>query len=407
MRTATRVLQSIGRIFRSNTDHGAVVICGTKLQQWLLDPKNQAFFPPLIQRQLQLGLELRTAVDDGRTTFEDLLAGVLTGSRDWDRIYKNCIEEFDTTAAPVPPEWLLSSAVGEQAAYQRLWEGDYTTAATLYGKLADSAMPHEERLAAWYRHWEARCLERLQDTKGALRAYTQAANIRSELGRPKISPEIGIASAGAPEPSSQAIRIAEIVDKRSTKIRSQIQSIKDRLKNGPDTKPAEAAMAELGDLLGLETRRPDTAAEAGTGPDVIWRHAEMKTGVVLELKTDKKANSMYTKKDDIGQFQDHVNFIAKEYPKEKFRLRIVGPRIPVSEQCNPPDDLRITEVEQFHALADRVETFYQVIIEGIGETKAVIAQRWMDHFGMTWPHVIDALESDLASDLQSAASETP
>ncbi|MGB7160107.1 MAG: DEAD/DEAH box helicase family protein [Tepidisphaeraceae bacterium] len=402
MRTATRIMQSIGRIFRSNTDHGAVLVCGTDLQQWLRDPKNQAYLPGLIQRQVQLGTELRKAVDEGRITCTSLLDGVLSGSKEWDRIYKSSIEDFDITAAPVPPAWLADVAIREQAAYRKLWEGDFAGAAADYAAVAEFALPHDARLAAWFRHWEGRCLERQKDTAGALKAYTDAANTRSELGRPKIAAGAGIVSAAAPVPGKQAERIAVGFDKRRAKTIAQLKTIQERLVNGPDTKPAEAAMHELGELLGMVSTRPDTASEDGTGPDVLWRYPEKSEGAALELKTDKKAVSKYTKKEDIGQFQDHVNYLAKKHPDEDFRLRIVGPRVPVSPESNPPDDLRISEVEQFQGVAQRTETFYQLLVNSDGnESTAVTAERWLNHFGLDWPNVVDSLESDLATDLQS------
>ena len=43
--TATRIVQAIGRIFRSNTDHGTVILVGTDLQDWIRNPANRAYLP--------------------------------------------------------------------------------------------------------------------------------------------------------------------------------------------------------------------------------------------------------------------------------------------------------------------------------------------------------------------------
>ncbi len=42
---ATRVVQAIGRIFRSNTDHGVVLLVGPQLQSWVRTQKNRAYLP--------------------------------------------------------------------------------------------------------------------------------------------------------------------------------------------------------------------------------------------------------------------------------------------------------------------------------------------------------------------------
>ncbi|HXL25317.1 MAG TPA: helicase C-terminal domain-containing protein [Chthoniobacterales bacterium] len=102
--TAIRLTQAIGRIFRSNTDHGVVVLCGSELQSWLRNPSHQAFLPDLLQRQIQLGIQLRDSVDAGDATYEDLIDGILTGDREWDRIYTTSIRDYDTGTRPMPPE---------------------------------------------------------------------------------------------------------------------------------------------------------------------------------------------------------------------------------------------------------------------------------------------------------------
>ena len=158
----------------------------------------------------------------------------------------------------------------------------------------------------------------------------------------------------------------------------------------------------LGDLLGLVSTRPDSAGGDRTGPDVLWRYPEASEGVALELKTDKKVMAKYTKKEDIGQFQDHVNYLRKNHPKEEFRQRIVGPRLAVAEECNPPVELRISEVAQFRQLAVRLGSLYEFLNAAGGtEQRAVTVERWLKQLGLQWPRVIDALEAELATDLQS------
>jgi hypothetical protein len=407
MRTATRVVQAIGRIFRSNTDHGAVLLCGTTLQEWLRDPRHWPYLPPLLQQQVQLGVELRKAVDKKKLTPDDLLDGILKGTEAWDKLYEDHIDAFDFDKTPVPPNWLTESAAREQAAFERLWEGDGAAAAAAYAQLAEFCEPHDARQAAWYRHWEGRALDRLdkKEVPNAIRAYTQGANVRAELGRPKTDSVTGIVSAAAPIPGPQAERIAQLFSKKRAKLLKQLQDIAGRLVYGDDTKPAEAAVQELGDLLGLESTRPDHTDH--TGPDVVWRFPgtvakNAMQGAALELKTDKKPGGKYRKKDDIGQFEDHINYIKATYRGEAFYWRIIGRRLPVAPECNPPEGLRIVELEQIQDLVLRTEGLYRAITEADSrEDPSVTTQRWLDQLGLNWPLVIESLESDLAEDLQS------
>ncbi|HXL25318.1 MAG TPA: hypothetical protein VN952_01495 [Chthoniobacterales bacterium] len=142
----------------------------------------------------------------------------------------------------------------------------------------------------------------------------------------------------------QANRVAELAAK-SAAVHKSLSMVKRDLIYGENTKAAEAALAELGRLLGLEATRPDNQpAPKKTGPDVLWRYTPSKSGVALEAKTNKKTDSQYQKKDDIGQFHDHLVYLKKKFPTETFFQAIVGRQLPVSDESNPTDELRIVPI---------------------------------------------------------------
>jgi len=398
--SAIRVVQAIGRIFRSNTDHGAVVLCGTEVQRWARSPANQGFLPPLLQKQIQFGVGLRESVEAGQTTNEDLLAAVLSGDKGWDEFYRQKIDAFDIAASAAPPSWLVDFAGREQRAYQKLWEGNAADAAAEYASLADDAEVHDPRLAAWFRHLEGYSCELLGNIGQARTAYVLAANVRAELGRPKTDGATAFASATVPNPTAQAKAIAQLFEGKRAKVVAMIEKLVGDLAYGEQTNPVEEALRLLGSLLGLSATRPDK--EGKTGPDVKWHYPTKKAGVALEAKTNKKETTQYQKKDDIGQFHDHAKYLAVHHPGEDFRRLIVGRHLRVTPDCHPPDDLRVVTLEQFQGLAERVKTLYQVLLESdSGEPVEVVAERWLHELGLRWPLCVDGLQSKLAVDLQA------
>jgi hypothetical protein len=400
---AVRMVQAIGRIFRSNTDHGAVVLCGVEVQAWAMSPANQSYLPPLLQKQLQFGVSLRASVIAGETSYDDLISAVLAGDRAWDEFYRSGIDGFEAGTAASPPSWLVTYAAREQAAHQLLWEGNFQGAAEQFKSLADDADSQDAHYGAWFRHWEGYTYDLIGNHSQALVSYTDAANARGELGRPKLDSRSAFVSTTVEAPSPQAKAVASEAMKRKAKVFSTVDKVIADLKYGTandPSGPAEESLRTLGSLLGLVATRPDN--EDGTGPDVKWRHPWSKSGVALEAKTNKAETSQYQKKDDIGQFHDHTNYLREAHPGETYRKVIVGRWLQVSSDCHPPDDLLIVPVESFHDLADRVRQLYQFVLgPDSGETPEAVAERWLSVLGLKWPACIDNLPSKLAVDLQN------
>lgn len=399
--TAIRVTQAIGRIFRSNTDHGVVVLCGRDLQGWISTPENQAFLPELLQRQIQLGLQLKDSVISGDIDYEELIAGVLNGRKDWDRVYKDAIDDYDTQVQPLPEQWLVAAAGEEHEAFASFWAGAYDKSSNKLDEAAELSDPYDAGLAGWYRHWGGLCQERIGKVLEAFDLYRQAANARAQLGRPKAPSAPGAVDAAAPGPQAEAIGTAA---SNTAKVIKRLDSIKATLIYGDETKAAEAALADLGALLGLDASRPDNDEKPKTGPDVLWRSVSDKDGIALEAKTDKKPDSMYQKKEDIGQFHDHVGYLKKKHSKETFILAIVGRELPVSQESHPPADLRIIPIEGLQELTERVRKMYEYIEASVdSDPLPVKAQRWLGYLGLTWPACVNALPYSLATDLQRKA----
>ncbi len=400
---ATRVTQAMGRIFRNNRDHGAVLVCGTDLQRWLRDPAHQQYLPPLLQQQLQFGLELRRHVDGKRADFPGLLKKVLEGHKDWDRLYGENVEAFEAGARPAEPTWIIELTLRERAAFWKLWTDDYPSAMAEYDRLAGDTSDHDRRLAAWYHHWAGLAHQLAGDGAGATDAYVRAANERGELGRPATRGGL-ISHRGALSPGPQATKIASLLEKGGAPVRAKLDAIAAALVYGPDTNPTEEALRELGALLGLEATRPDRDRKVRTGPDVLWRLVATKSGAALEAKTNKLSSSQYQKKDDIGQFHDHVEWLKRTYPEEEFDCAIVGLPLSVSRDANPPPTLRVIGVEEFAQLAIRLRMAFE-FVENIGPSLELPmrVQQALEHHGLLWPGCVNGLASRLAIDLKASA----
>ena len=81
---------------------------------------------------------------------------------------------------------------------------------------------------------------------------------------------------------------------------------------------------------------------------------------------------------------------------------IVGRKLPVSSNANPPDDLLVIPLEQFVELANRLGEMFDYVESAARESDvAVCVQKALVAFGLVWPQCLTALESYLAADLRN------
>lgn len=393
---ATRVVQAIGRIFRSNTDHGVVLLVGPQLQSWLRTPKNRGYLPRLLQQQLLLSNELGKQVENGEFTWKELIDGVLEGDENWDEMYDEYIDQFETDVSSPTVDWHIEIILKEKEAYEKLWIGQFHQATDLYEELVGYANNHDHRLAAWYKHWRGLALMCADDRQGSLSDFILAANSRSELGRPSEKREHAFKLSKPESIGSQAAKLASLHRKKKHQINKLISQVETNLVYGPNTNKAEEACATLGNLMGLQAKRPDKVKD--TGPDVIWEGQGDFQVCGFELKTDKDKDGEYFKK-DITQCHDHSEWLATNFD-EVYPLFIVGPRIPISKQANPSIALQIVEVDSMRDLLVRTKLMHEAVDAGDKANLENSFQIWLEYYGLIWPNCIDSLDSTLAVDLK-------
>ena len=396
--TATRIVQAIGRIFRSNTDHGVVVLAGPKLQSWVRIPKNRVHLPELLQKQLGLGIELESRIRHGEATWEELIDALLSGDRGWDDTYNEYIERFDTDTNAPSSEWHVELILDEKRASELLWSRQFRQAASLYSKIHERAKSHDDpKLAAWYRHWNGLALLCANEKQEAFQAFIDAANSLAELGRPLMHSHAALNQKKIPI-GTQEEKLADMYRRKKRRIFDTIDQVETHLVYGPETRKAEEALDRLGWLLGLCTRRPDNSNNK-TGPDVTWQLEGASHLWGFELKTNKNRGNEYSKK-EISQCHDHKQWLLDKYKNAKYRLTIVGPLTVVSNKANPFPELLVTEIDAFSDILKRCRQMFEAIESGEKDDLEVAFQSWLDYYGLRWPNCVESMNNRLAVDLR-------
>lgn len=397
MRAATiaiRFIQASGRIFRSNSDHGAVIVIGKLLQAWLDMPANAAFLPPLLQQQLRLSEALNKSIEQGSNSHADILNVLLPMTREWDAFYKHEIKKCAAKPTSQPPKWLIAGAIQEREAHVRMWSGAFSEAASAYAGAAEEVQVGDSELAAWYRHFEGYCWERANLHSQASSAYRRAADKKASLGRPKVRRDDSGVSTHL-SATNQAKTIEKwLSTKRGLKL-EKVRRLVAELTLEASVGQVEQALKELGQALGMEASRPDK--EQNVGPDVLWLSADEEQGWAFELKSGKGEQSTFTK-DDVGQAHNHRQWLKDTYPSRDITLYFAGRILEVQELASPDERLRVIDLSQLQALAADVAQVYDVMADAMDDADQIAS--WLAHSGLKTPNCIESRQYRLAIDLQ-------
>lgn len=393
---ATRITQAIGRIFRSNTDHGVVIVVGSTLKNWLRLPAHQAFLPPRLQQQINLSQTIEEQVSEGEASYSELIEAVLSGDPNWDETYNHYIDEHKSSDQPNPDEGLASLIGDESAAFSKLWSGDGVQASSGYATVAAESETIDQFLSAWHRHWQGCSELHQQDRSGAYFSFMKAAATRIELGRPSDQVLPLLQPKGNHGVSSQSQKMHELRNTNKSGFSKRLKKVAEDLKYEASVNRVEEAVAELGRLLGLDSRRPDS--EIGKGPDVMWSSGEGLITCGFELKTDKDKDSIYTK-DEIGQCYNHLQWVRLQ-AGEASKVAIVGRALDVSAKADPDPALEIIPLDFFVDVLSRLKEVHTALESAEPPVTPEVVEAWMKQFGLKWPMLLKAANGSLAAHMQ-------
>ena len=123
--------------------------------------------------------------------------------------------------------------------------------------------------------------------------------------------------------------------------------------NSVSSKKFEAAIKELGLILGLYSTRPEE--EFGSGPDNLWQ-LDNQQFVVIECKNE--ATTEFIPKRDCNQLNGSINWLYSQYHgiNECYPI-MIHPSVTFYHDCSPEPRIRIIDEESLTRLKDEVKNF--------------------------------------------------
>ena len=295
-----RLEQGMGRGIRDAEDHCAVILIGNSLALALIDNADRRLFSPATLAQIDLSQQIADQIEDeGLNAVREALTMFLDRDETWLELSSSAIAgaEYD------PVGHVSRIAEARRAAWDAAVAGDPGGAADLLNAATNGLDPVER---GW-RLEEVAAYKHEVNQEDAQRTITAAKRLNSNV----LMPAVALSHRKVRGRAQQGKDSSEYMNAKfetGNALRLRVQEVLDDLVFSPDQDrvgPAEAAMKEVGLLLGFEASRPEK--DAGRGPDGHWPLTP-KMSAVIELKTGTTRLDTDIKKEETDQLSGAVSW---------------------------------------------------------------------------------------------------
>lgn len=305
-RQMQRIEQGMGRGVRSNDDHCVVLLCGTKLTSRIKSTDGREMLAGATQAQLELSTNLAKQLDgtdiDG---IKQVIEQCLGRDPGWVKVSKKALLKAKLGKGLT----LDPMAVALRTAFDLARAGDHPGALEGLRSAGNYLDDNDEKALALVRQAE---MAHHIDPANAQKILLSAHKLNSSVLKPidgiayqKLAPVAGKQAASVQE--LHRTRFLEAVDRIL-----HFKSLVETLRFEPNTyNEFEAAMHDIGRLIGFGSQRPEKTSEKG--PDNLWAFSD---GSFLIIECKNGATSQQgISKDDLGQLGQGIDWFEEKYTK--------------------------------------------------------------------------------------------
>ena len=357
IKIAQKIEQGLGRSVRGEKDYCLILIIGADLIKFIKSSRTNKYFSPQTKKQIELGMEIAQMaadeVSNDKEPFEvvkSLMKQSLQRDEGWKEFYReemNKIEQNDSSSK------INDVLTLERKAAVLNYAGDYEKASDLIQKIVDNHCEDESE-KGWYLQIMAR-YKYLQSKNDSNTLQKSAFLKNNEL----LKPSEGITYKKLEYVNeNRTKRILEWIEmhKNFEELMLSVEGVLSELEFGTTAEKFEAALKELGLMLGFLSERPDK--EFKKGPDNLW------CGVgnqyfIFECKSEVNVERQEINKHEVGQMNTHCGWFENQYNEAPVKRILIIPTKNVSYHGDFTHKVEIMRRGKLRNLRNVVKGFFK------------------------------------------------
>lgn len=376
LRQVQRLEQGMGRGVRSSEDRCAVLLLGSRLAQKINQPNARVMFTPATLAQLDLGREVTNQVR-GRPANElrPLLDLCMDGNTEWWQAGRARLAH----APEGHPSRVDKAVILQREAFDLISNSQFKSAEA---KLQEAVNGEADRAVKGYLKQQLAEIIHLTDAVSAQTTLLSAVGDNRRV----VKPIAGIAHVKISAPAGQAAASIDFMSKRFIDSNGLVlftNALADDLKWDKDhTERFEAAIRDLGLLIGFGSQRPDKEYRDG-GPDNLWAIGSLKF-LVIECKSGVDNDGRLISKDHCNQLLGSVSWFKGNYDQTcEYTPILIEPVNKFQSEASPSSDMRVVDDEKLRTLREAIKSFGRSLAANGNHTNETAVAAQLDSHGFT------------------------
>jgi len=357
IRVVRTVEQGMGRSVRGEKDYSVIIILGNDLVRLIRDPRSREYFSSQLQRQVKIGLEIvdmaKGDVAEGKepgTVLNTLIKQCLSRDVDWKSFYVEQMRDLESKSANME---LLNTFRVELDAEQAYIDGEPAKAISkLQSHIDKLSLSTEDK--GWYLQEMARYAygqDKLQSQALQIAAFKS----NQYLLRPSVGvnvTQLSIVGHGRAERIIKWLQNFESYAEANV----VLSEVLGRLSFGVSSEKFEAAINELGVIIGFKSERPDKYWKEG--PDNLWA-IDSDNWIVWECKNEVDVTRSEINKREAEQMNRSAAWFDKHYGgKEALRI-IIHPANKTESAAAFTHEVFVTRPAELKKMVKAISSFFR------------------------------------------------